>query len=63
VFSILLILGCFSQKKYTNTIIGVVDVIEHNVCKIQIKDDIITLTSDMCFYLKEGDLIKVSRVK
>lgn len=60
-FVVLLILGCFSQKKHADIIIGVVDIIEQDVCKIQIKDASITLTSKMCHTFKEGDIIKVDR--
>ena len=55
---IIFILGCFmaSHKK-----VGVIDIIDNNVCSIQLVDETFVLvSSSVCRGLKEGDTIEVA---
>ena len=54
---IILLLGCLmtAHKKA-----GVIDIIDQNVCSIQLKDEtFILVNSSICRGLKEGDAIEV----
>ena len=54
---IILLLGCFmtAHKK-----VGVIDIIDHNVCSIQLTDEtFILVNSSVCKGLEEGDAIEV----
>lgn len=49
----------------TKTIdVGFVDLVEPNICTVQLPDEsIITIDSEICSFLKEGDVIQVERIK
>ena len=56
-------LGCLGHKHYTADL-GAVDTVEKKICNIQLADGkIITVESDICQYLKEGDALKAVRVE
>ena len=56
-------LGCLGYKHHTIDL-GAVDTVEKKICNIQLVDGkIITVESDICQYLKEGDALKVVRVE
>ena len=53
--------GCFSGKHVT---IGTVDSIEGELCEVQLaSEDIIIVESVLCSTLREGDTIKVVRLR
>ena len=54
---IILLLGCLMA---THKKSGVIDIIDQNVCSIQLKDEtFILVNSSVCKGLKEGDVIEV----
>lgn len=54
---IILLLGCLMA---THKKTGVIDIIDQNVCSIQLKDEtFILVNSSVCKGLKEGDAIEV----
>ena len=58
---IILLLGCLMA---THKKTGVIDIIDQNVCSIQLEDETyILVNSSVCKGLKEGDTIEVKHDK
>ena len=61
IYCFLFLFGC-SMKNYND--VAVIDIIDNNVCLVQLPDEsMLEISGRFCTDLKEGDVIKVERVK
>ena len=58
----LLFIICCTRLHNKQLTIGTVDIVDQDVCTLQLDTgELITLTSNFCKYLGEGDKIKIER--